>query len=168
MGNLADRPTALYRFFDAEGRLLYVGIAHDPEKRWATHRLYQGWWHLVANKTHEWFPDRAAAKAAEDKALIDEMPRFDGSHIGNQGSRYREDGSQYVDPRKPQIEADLRAAIKRGEFPRGRTLPAATVLAERYGTSPQTIRSVFWKLSELGGLLEGHGKNYWLRGDQPR
>jgi predicted GIY-YIG superfamily endonuclease len=29
--------TALYRLRDADGRLLYIGIAKDPERRWKHH-----------------------------------------------------------------------------------------------------------------------------------
>lgn len=68
--------TALYRLYDADGRLLYVGIAQDPEKRWSQHSRTKRatWWPLVARKTVEWFPNREAADAAETIAINNEKP----------------------------------------------------------------------------------------------
>jgi len=35
---------AVYRFFTAEGVLLYVGIAGNPPARWEHHRREAAWW----------------------------------------------------------------------------------------------------------------------------
>lgn len=69
--------TAVYRLFDASGRLLYLGIARNPEYRWALHSNRQTWWHLVAQKTVEWHPDRDSAKAAEARLTLIEKPLYD-------------------------------------------------------------------------------------------
>jgi hypothetical protein len=68
--------TALYRLYGSEGQLLYLGIAAIPEHRWKLHADRQPWWHLVARKTVEWYPDRAAAKAAEVRLTADEQPLY--------------------------------------------------------------------------------------------
>lgn len=39
--------TFLYRFFDADGNLLYVGITWNPWVRWRVHRKEKPWWPLV-------------------------------------------------------------------------------------------------------------------------
>lgn len=39
----APNETAVYRFYDDLGDLLYVGVAWNPFKRWATHRRRSGW-----------------------------------------------------------------------------------------------------------------------------
>jgi hypothetical protein len=68
------RPTTLYRFFDAEGRLLYVGITGVGTLRWFTHARQKAWWPLVATVTLEHFADRAEARAAELAAIRTEHP----------------------------------------------------------------------------------------------
>ncbi|MFB7359576.1 GIY-YIG nuclease family protein [Streptomyces gardneri] len=75
-------PTALYRFFDADGRLLYVGITKDLQTRFATHaRTKHGsWWPLVARRTVEWFSDRPTASRAEICAIKSEDPAYNQSH----------------------------------------------------------------------------------------
>jgi hypothetical protein len=73
---LDDHRTALYRFYDAAGALLYVGITHDIEERWGNHRTTKEWWPDVAHQTVEWYDTRPAALAAEVVAIRTEEPRY--------------------------------------------------------------------------------------------
>lgn len=66
--------TALYRFFDEGGALLYVGITADVEVRWLNHERYKPWWPQVAEKRVEWFDNRPDALAAELEAIRSERP----------------------------------------------------------------------------------------------
>lgn len=76
--------TDLYRFFDAAGDLLYVGISVSAIQRASEHRADKGWWHEVASMTVEKVPgDRAAALEAERLAILNEGPRYNVVH--NQG-----------------------------------------------------------------------------------
>src|SRR5690242_14803913 len=78
-GTMAAAPkgrTALYRLYDAEDNLLYIGIAATPEQRWSTHASNKRWWPSVAGKVVEWHPTRAGAAAAEIAAVQDENPRY--------------------------------------------------------------------------------------------
>lgn len=67
--------TQLYRHFDDQGTLLYVGISFS-----AIIRLYQHksshWFNSIANVTIENFPTREAAIDAEIMAIQTEEPRF--------------------------------------------------------------------------------------------
>ena len=65
--------TALYRLFDAEERLLYVGISLGPATRFRAHAS-RDWWLDVAKSTLEWWPDLETAKAAEKLAIETERP----------------------------------------------------------------------------------------------
>lgn len=158
------RPTALYRFYDADEALLYVGITYNLQKRWTAHRLDKTWWHLVARKTHQWYETRALAEAAEQVAIETESPRFDATCRRNPGFRT---GGRYEDPRKPEIAAQLRADLQAEEFQLGRMLPSSPALAERYGTSPMTVSILLWEL-ERQRVLEGAAGRYWLRGCRPK
>jgi predicted GIY-YIG superfamily endonuclease len=64
----------LYRLFDARGRLLYVGISLDPDRRVQQHRRTKSWGsaiHLV--KTKE-YPTIGHAMEAEKQAIENEAP----------------------------------------------------------------------------------------------
>lgn len=74
--------TALYRLFNIEGRLLYVGITDGPETRWNTHASQKHWWPNVATKTVEWFDTRNDAEAAERRAIYAEAPLHNVMHVG--------------------------------------------------------------------------------------
>ena len=74
MTDLADRPTALYRFFDADERLLYVGIAVNPPSRWQGHKGEKEWWYDARRATLTWFSSRGEAERAEAEAIASERP----------------------------------------------------------------------------------------------
>lgn len=69
-------PTALYRFFDGAGQLLYVGITRNPESRFAAHAREKAltWWPRAARHTVEWFETRRIAADAEAAAIATEQP----------------------------------------------------------------------------------------------
>ena len=69
------QPTALYRFYDGEDQLIYVGISNSVLRRLAQHSETKVWFGTCSRVTLEHFPDRAAALAAERKAVADENPR---------------------------------------------------------------------------------------------
>lgn len=71
-----SRRTALYRLFDQEGRLLYVGVAFDPEARWKGHAAEKAWWGLVMERRVEWFDTRTDALIAEVAAIKADLPLY--------------------------------------------------------------------------------------------
>jgi predicted GIY-YIG superfamily endonuclease len=73
-------PTWVYRYFDAEDALLYVGVAFDVLKRAVSHRRHSPWWPLAATYTEERYPTRIAALAAEAEAIRTEGPLFNIVH----------------------------------------------------------------------------------------
>lgn len=66
----------LYRHFDSEGRLLYVGIARDPITRLQQHNGSSHWADEIAMITIEAFTDKAAAREAEARAIHNEQPLY--------------------------------------------------------------------------------------------
>ena len=65
--------TALYRHFDADGQLLYVGISVNALIRLSQHR-HAPWFRTIARVEIEWHPTREAAEAAELAAIRMEGP----------------------------------------------------------------------------------------------
>jgi excisionase family DNA binding protein len=64
----------LYRHFDAEGVLLYVGVSLNAFARLAKHRNCSHWFGLVRNMTIEDFPSREDSLRAETEAIRNERP----------------------------------------------------------------------------------------------
>jgi hypothetical protein len=73
---VAETRTSLYRFFDEEHGLLYVGITNDPWRRWREHVLTQPWYPQAKHWTVTWHDTEPAARRAELKAIRGERPRF--------------------------------------------------------------------------------------------
>ena len=72
----AEGETALYRYFDGAGDLLYVGIAVDPEMREKQHEKGSRWVQFSERREVEWFPSREQARQAERDAIQLEDPVF--------------------------------------------------------------------------------------------
>ncbi|MFI2761350.1 type II toxin-antitoxin system prevent-host-death family antitoxin [Streptomyces echinatus] len=77
---LDNHRTALYRLYDADGTLLYIGISHDPNARFEQHAKLKDWWPLVAQREVEWFDDRPTAATAEAEAIRSEDPEHNGTY----------------------------------------------------------------------------------------
>ena len=68
------QPTTLYRHFDADGRLLYVGVALGAIARLQQHSAASSWARGIARIEMQHFPTRSAAIAAETRAIREESP----------------------------------------------------------------------------------------------
>lgn len=101
-----NRATAVYRFFDASERLLYVGIAYDPAERWKHHAAVTKWWKDAVDNTIDWYDTRAEAERAELTAIRYEKPVYNkvASVTPYQGSTLKR-GMKL--PRKIKIEDDV-------------------------------------------------------------
>lgn len=64
----------LYRMFDRNDRLLYVGITLDLSTRFKSHKRNKPWWSDVATIKLEHHADRASVLAAERTAICEERP----------------------------------------------------------------------------------------------
>jgi hypothetical protein len=73
--DMVNRRTCVYRAYDADGNLLYVGISMSLDGRLTKHRR-AAWWPEVEEITVQWFDGREAAKAAERAAIRDENPIY--------------------------------------------------------------------------------------------
>lgn len=72
--------TALYRHWNSDGELLYVGISLSAVQRLGQHRTTAHWFGQIANMTIEWFDSREAALEAERQAIKSECPKFNKAH----------------------------------------------------------------------------------------
>lgn len=72
----------LYRHFDKNRCLLYVGISLNASERLWSHRRTKKWAKKVHYTTLEYFADSADARSAERKAIINEAPLYNIIHNG--------------------------------------------------------------------------------------
>lgn len=147
-----DEPTALYRLYDANDVLLYLGITWNPDARMELHVLDKHWIHLVARRTVEWYPTRPTALAAEATATAIEKPLHDSSWRKSQ----RGDRPQWRDPEgQKRVEEGLTAEIEQGQHWLGKDLMSGSV-AKRYSVSRPTAASAMDVLQERGLLKRWH------------
>lgn len=66
----------LYRFYDKDNNLLYVGISNTWYQRFHDHERKAGWFSRVASSTFEWHSSRESVEAAELLAIRTENPEF--------------------------------------------------------------------------------------------
>lgn len=71
--------TALYRFFDENDQLIYVGISNSPRARWAGHAADKSWWGSVVTREVEWFETRTDAEHAERQAIGAHSPKWNNA-----------------------------------------------------------------------------------------
>lgn len=73
---LEGSPTVLYRWFDVNGDVLYVGITSQPAQRFDTHKAESDWWEVAVMCRLERFSTRTEALAAEATAIQSEQPLY--------------------------------------------------------------------------------------------
>ncbi|WNI31465.1 hypothetical protein [Streptomyces sp. ITFR-6] len=78
--DIASRRTALHRLYDQSGGLLYIGISHQPDVRFAQHSTDKPWWSDVARRDVQWHADRATAAQAEAEAVRRENPEHNRTY----------------------------------------------------------------------------------------
>lgn len=74
------RRCCLYRHFDAEGRLLYVGVSTSLIRRLEQHGRYAHWFSSIAKITIQHFANEREALAAELDAIRTEEPMYNIQH----------------------------------------------------------------------------------------
>jgi hypothetical protein len=67
---------AVYRMFDTDGCLLYVGISLSVAHRMSRHRREKQWWSDIAKIELTHYLDHDSARAAERDAIQDEAPLY--------------------------------------------------------------------------------------------
>ena len=73
-------PTALYRCYDALGRLLYVGITNAGAGRWTKHGHESSWWPATARIELEHYATRVDAEEAEKRIICALQPMHNVQH----------------------------------------------------------------------------------------
>ena len=75
-------PHYLYRHFDADGCLLYVGTSMKPDKRTYQHSKNADWFSGVETVKIELVDSKRAAMAAESRVIREENPKYNRMDSG--------------------------------------------------------------------------------------
>lgn len=68
--------TAVYRFYDVVGDLLYVGVSWNPFKRWATHRHRAQWFVQARRVLVDVYPSERDALRVEREWIRNAKPTW--------------------------------------------------------------------------------------------
>lgn len=71
-----ERRCFVYRFFDADGRLLYVGSTFHLRDRLSSHRRNSPWFELAARMEAEEYANEQSARLVEVVSIQCEAPLF--------------------------------------------------------------------------------------------
>jgi len=134
---MADMQT-VYRMFDREDRLLYIGRTGDAGRRFGEHAAKR-WFPLVETIKLEWFPTEAAAVLAERRAIQSENPRYNKAD--------RKPARRPVRTKRPK-PASVVVSARQAGTPAARDLLAAFAAAAEVAAKVTPARPPRTKLDE--------------------
>jgi hypothetical protein len=127
--DVAGSPMALYRLYDDNDRLLYVGVTHSLSNRFGQHAEGKPWWPQVRRRTAAWYEDRKQVLAAEARAIMDEEPLYNTKgrrkKAGPQPDRHKRN------PLAVRLPEDLEKWLKEHAVATGQPFNAIVVTACR-------------------------------------
>jgi hypothetical protein len=146
--------SALYRLYDSEGTLLYVGISAHPSERLKQHAGDKAWWHHVARHEITWIDSRDEAVKAEAEAMRSELPLYNGYH--HLGGDWPQQARKYDDTaERAAVREAVRTAIARGEYKPDTYLPGAAV-GRQFGVSATIAFHALSELASEGVITKRH------------
>ena len=152
---------ALYRYFDTNDLLLYIGISVDPDARLKAHRANrEPWVGAAVRRTVEWHESRPLALKAEEEAIKAECPRYNEKHNYDDATFDPTSWPKVAAGRKVAAIAELmRSEIIDGRWLDGQRIPSLRILGEAAGVSMR-LASKASVILQGEGLLDfrsGHG-----------
>lgn len=75
----AESPHFVYRFYNSDGEILYVGYTNSPSRRWSSHQRSKSWWSEVSYKSFDVYNSSEEALIAEAVQIRDLEPLYNVS-----------------------------------------------------------------------------------------
>ncbi|GGV45971.1 GntR family transcriptional regulator [Streptomyces spectabilis] len=172
--------TALYRLYDVDDRLLYVGISGAPKMRMKAHAADKPWWPEVATRDFEWFDTREQAAEAEVEAIRQQQPLHNHTH--NISAVLALLPAVRDEPLRPQpaavskdsrnvaqrMAAEIRPLIMAGDMPVGSRIPSTQHLITQFRTSNVTIQRGLRILKDEGFAVGRSGSAVYVTSPAPQ
>jgi len=92
----------LYRHFDSEDNLLYIGISINAVNRLSGHQKISSWYKNIAQMKIENYPTRQELEESEIKAIQDENPLHNIIRYNGEQGKFEGDG--YTIEEQAQLE----------------------------------------------------------------
>jgi len=105
--------TALYRFYDKDKNLLYVGISKDWLFRLETHKKNKPWIQEVTDIKIAWYSRRINAELAERSAIRWEFPKYNKQSVVLKSDAWEHFESIRIPNGLDQFHTDLYVATNR-------------------------------------------------------
>lgn len=172
--------TALYRLYDTNDLLLYVGITSEPKVRMKAHAADKAWWPEVSTREFEWFDSREDAAKAEIAAIRAEIPVHNHNHNTTAALALLPVVTE--EPLRPhpkvvtddergaaqRMAADLRALTMAGELLPGSRLPSTHDFCDRYKVSNMTVQRGLRYLKDEGLAVGRSGQAVFVTSPTPQ
>ena len=136
---------AVYRMFDATGRLLYIGVTGNPSRRFKGH-AEKRWYPLTSTITLQWFPTREAAERAEQRAIRSEHPKLNLQGMASLAPSWEHP----TEPEPEPVPYQPRALPRKTSTPRGIRPPASPHLTT-VQLSPECAEGMHGICPRIGG-----------------
>ncbi|MCX5528968.1 winged helix-turn-helix domain-containing protein [Streptomyces sp. NBC_00006] len=161
-----DEPTALYRYFDADDVLLYVGISNAPDIRAKAH-LYErrpaSWPKRAVRRTDEWHDSRKLALDAERVTVQAEKPLYNRTHNYDDAAFDPASWPTVVFGSKvEQVASLIRNEIASGRWRAGQRLPSIRRMTEATGASQPVVSKASTRLRQEGLLVFESGRGLFV------
>jgi hypothetical protein len=149
----------VYRFRDAAGDLLYVGLSQTAMSRFHRHSQQKWWWVQVASIELEHFETRDLAAKAELRAIRQENPRYnvqghlDPRHGARSTIYTSEQGVAALDDGPISLDGDLHEVEPELMPMRARQQIEQQVAELNNSLSPESVHSTISALLEFGVLV---------------
>lgn len=172
--------TALYRLYDTNDLLLYVGITSEPKVRMKAHAADKAWWPEVSTREFEWFDSREDAAKAEIAAIRAEIPVHNHNHntaaalallpVVTEGPLRPRPKVVTDDERgaAQRMAADLRALTMAGDLQPGSRLPSTHDFCDRYKVSNMTVQRGLRYLKDEGLAVGRNGQAVFVTSPTPQ
>jgi predicted GIY-YIG superfamily endonuclease len=128
---------AVYRMYNPNRQLLYVGVTGNVASRLTRH-ADKRWYPLVSTIKLEWFPSRDLAEAAEAKAIRDERPQINIAGVPSEIRNARVARPPRIPRPSPPLSGrvTLAEAVETGVFG-SRSLAAVRKAMQRTANPPE-------------------------------
>lgn len=157
--------TALYRYLDAAGRPLYIGITGDVKQRRESH-AYQPWHREAASYVVEWHATLSEAADAEVRAIKSEQPTYNRAHNFGDATLDAVDWPSLADAHRTKairLAELMRLEIESGRWPVGHKLPGPRDLAAAVEVGVGTAMHAIDKLIDQGYVYLRRGLGHFVR-----
>lgn len=140
---------SLYRHYDYDSKLLYVGISLNALNRLNQHENSSEWYYQISRVEIEHYATLAAALKAEKTAIINELPIYNVTHNKNRARKVTKISPEVAEAYIAKFPLVVKGRREIIELYRKRW--SVNWIADHFGTEPSVINYI------IRGITQEHG-----------